>query len=111
MEVCDALSREIVADGDGRLWVSRYTEAAFLAYSEAEAADRLERNLTATYNWRDRLRWDLFDPEDRYLGFVTLPFKTSMMAASGDAVWGVQAGDYREDYVVRWRMTLPGSGP
>jgi len=100
--------REIVVDPDGRLWVSRYTEAAFLAYTEAEEADRMERNLTATYNWRDRLRWDVFDADDRFLGFVTLPFKTSFVTAVGDQVWGVQSGDYREDYVVQFTMGPTG---
>lgn len=95
--------RELVVDIDGRLWVSRYTEAEFMEYSESEAADRREQNLPS-YQWRDLLRWDVFSPDDRYIGSVTLPFKTSFLTAADDILWGVQAGDFREDYVVRWRM-------
>jgi hypothetical protein len=97
--------RELAVDPDGRLWVSRYTEAVFMEYSPAERAERESRN-QLSYQWRDLLRWDVFDAADRYIGSVTFPFKTSFMTARGDRVWGVQAGDYREDYVVRWRMAL-----
>lgn len=98
--------RELVVDPEGRLWVSRYTEVAFMEYSPEELAERREQNLPS-YQWRDLLRWDVFGPDDAYLGSVTFPFKTSFVTAVGDAVWGVQGGDFREDYVVRWRMVRP----
>lgn len=43
------------------------------------------------------------------LGVVTFPFRTSFVTATGDQVWGIQAGEYREDYVVRWRIESVGS--
>ena len=98
--------RELVVDPEGRLWVSRYTEASYMEYSPEERAYRQGRGL-ASYEWRDKLRWDVFSREDDYVGSVTLPFKTTLMTAVGDAVWGVQAGDLNEDYVVRWRMSRP----
>jgi hypothetical protein len=95
--------RAMLTDLDGRLWVSRYTEAVYVPYSESEAADRAEQGLPS-YNWRDRLRWDVYAPDDTYLGAVTLPHNTSVATARGDELWTVQAGPFREDYVVRYRM-------
>lgn len=100
--------RYIVVDSDGRLWVSRHTEATYMEYSDFERDDRIEKG-RPSYQWRDRPDWDVFDAMDEYLGTVTLPFKTSFAAAAGSHVWGIQAGDYNEDYVVRWRFGLgPG---
>ncbi len=96
--------RELVTDPAGRLWVSRYTEATYMPYTEAEIEDREDLGLTATYNWRDLPTWDVFSPEGELLGVVHLPFKTTFSVAVGDHVWGIQSGDYREDWVVRWRI-------
>jgi len=95
--------REFVVDPEGRLWVSRYTEAVFEDYSPEEAAEREAQGLPS-FRWRDELTWDVFDPEGQFLGAVTLPRNTSFVVAIGDHVWGVHAGSYREDYVVRWRI-------
>jgi len=101
------LIKELVVDLDGRLWVSRYTEAVFMEYSPAEREGRASRGLPSQ-QWRDLSRWDVFDSGDEYMGSVVLPFKTTFMTAEGDVVWGVQAGDFDEPYVVRWRLsTLP----
>lgn len=95
--------RNIMVDSDGRLWVSRYTEAVFMEYSDFERDDRLE-NGHPSYQWRDRPDWDVFGADGDYLGTATLPFKTTLLGSRGDLVWGVQAGDFNEDYVVLWRM-------
>lgn len=95
--------RELVTDPDGRLWVSRYTEPEFLPYTEAQQEDRRSRNLPG-FQWRDRLRWDVFSPTNEYLGSVTLPPRTSFVTAVGNDVWVVQAGEFDEDYVVRYGM-------
>jgi hypothetical protein len=95
--------RHLLVDADGRLWAARYTEAVHVPYSEEEAAERAEQGLP-DFTWRDRLRWDLWAPDGTFIGEVTLPQRTSVAYASGDVVWGIQAGEYREDYVVRFRM-------
>ncbi|MEX1181808.1 MAG: hypothetical protein WEF86_01135 [Gemmatimonadota bacterium] len=95
--------RELVTDPDGRLWVSRYTEPEFLPYTEAQQEDRRSRNLPS-FQWRDRLRWDVFSPANEYLGSVTLPPRTSFVTAIGNDVWGVQSGEFDEDYVVRFSV-------
>lgn len=95
--------RHLLVDVEGRLWVSRYTRAVHLPYSPEEAADRAEEGLNS-YTWRDEPLWDVFSPDDEYLWSVTLPFKTTLVEASGDTVWGIQGGSFREDYVVRFRL-------
>jgi hypothetical protein len=98
--------RELVVDIDGRLWVSRYTEPEFVSYTDAQLADRKRRN-QPNFQWRDRLRWDIFSPVDRYIGSVTLPANTSLIVATGGDIWALQSGEFDEDYVVRYRMDLP----
>lgn len=95
--------RSLLVDADGRLWVSRYTEAVHVAYSDEERAERAEQGLP-DYTWRDRLQWDVWGADGTFIGEVTLPQKTSLSHASGDVVWGVQQGAYREDYVVKFRV-------
>ena len=99
--------RSLLVDAEGRLWVSRYTEAVFVEYSPEEAADRREQGLSS-YQWRDAARWDLFGPDNELVGVVALPQKTSLLASRGDLIWGVQAGPFREDYIVRFRMVPVG---
>lgn len=100
--------RELAVDLDGRLWVSRYTEAAHMPYSPEYQQERESQGLPS-YNWRDTLTWDVFSDAGELLGVVTFPFRTSFVTATGDQVWGIQAGEYREDYVVRWRIESVGS--
>lgn len=95
--------RYMMTDLDGRLWVSRYTERVYMPYTESEAADRAEQGLPS-FNWRDRPDWDVYGADDRYHGTVTFPHKTTLVTARGDEVWAIQAGSFREDYVVRYRM-------
>jgi hypothetical protein len=102
--------RYIMTDLDGRLWVSRYTEKAYMPYTDDEVADRAEQGLPS-YNWRDRLKWDVYAPDDTWLGFVTFPFRTTLVTARGDEIWTVEAGPYREDYVVRYRMAPDANAP
>lgn len=98
--------RELVVDLSGRLWVSRYTEAALMEYSDWERDDRQARGLP-NYELRDMLSWDVFDTADGFLYSVTFPFKTTFVAAESDVVWGVQGGERNESYIVRWRLIPP----
>lgn len=98
--------RELVVDPQGRLWVSRYTEPVFFEYPAGELAER-EAEGRPAYQWRDAATWDVFGPDDDFLGSVTLPFNTTFSTALDKEVWGIRAGDFGEDYVVRWRITPP----
>ncbi len=103
------LIRDLVVDHDGRLWVSRYTEPVFVEYSDRERAERIQHG-RPLFEWRDELRWDVFGSDDSFIGSVTLPPNTTLLAASGPLVWGVRAGEFGEGYVVRWRAGVL-SGP
>ena len=97
--------RHLFVDDDARIWVAVYAEARFTPYSETEKAERGDR---PSLEWNQPLDWDVFDPKGRFLGRITLPDKTSLMAARGTTVWGSQAGAFDEEYVVRFRIQSPG---
>ena len=93
--------RHLFVDDDARIWVAVYAEARFTPYSEAERAERGDR---PSLEWNQPLVWEVFHPRGQFLGRVTLPDKTSLLAARGTTVWGSQSGAYDEDYVVRFRI-------
>lgn len=97
------LIRNLAIDADGRLWVSRYTDAVFMQYTDQERTYREERGY-ADHQWRDLPSWDVFAPEGAFLGTVSLPMKTSFVTARGMTVWGIQEGPLGEDSVVRWTI-------
>jgi hypothetical protein len=93
--------RHLFVDDDGRIWVAVYAEARFRPYTDAERAERGER---PSLEWNQPLVWEVIDPRGHLLGRVTLPDKTSLAAARGTTVWGVQAGEYGEGQAVRFRI-------
>ena len=48
--------------------------------------------------------WEVFDPEGRYLGVVTMPQRFSPLLFRGDNIYGVILGEFDESYVVRLRV-------
>lgn len=97
--------RHLFVDDDGRIWVALYAEARYRPYTDEEREERGDR---PDFQWRQPLVWEVLHPEGRFLGRVTLPHGTSLMAARGSTVWGAQAGEWDEEYVVRFR--IDGSG-
>ena len=100
--------RHLFVDDDGRIWVAVYAEARFQPYTEAERAERGDR---PSLEWNQPLVWEVVDPRGRFLGRVTLPDKTSLAAARGNTVWGVQAGEYGEGQAVRFRIRTEREEP
>jgi len=89
----------IWADGEGRVWVSRYVEAEHRPRSEeARRGDR------PVLEWREPPVFDVFTPGGEFLGRVRLPHRTRVMAARGTHIWAIQAGEFDEPYVVRYRL-------
>ena len=101
------LIRKLFVDDDARIWVAVYAEARFVPYSPEEKAERGDR---PGLEWNQPLDWEVFDPRGTFLGRITLPDGTSLVAARGNTVWGVQEGFYDEEYVVRFRLHLPETG-
>ena len=99
--------RHLFVDDDGRIWVAVYAPARFKPYTEAERAERRGR---PSLEWNQPLVWEVFDPNGRFLGRVTLPDKTDLLAARGSVVLGSQAGEYDEEYIVRFRLEGSGIG-
>ena len=46
-------------------------------------------------------RWDVFDPQGRFLGVVTLPERFEPGVFRGDKVYGVWRDEFDSEYVVR----------
>lgn len=99
--------RHLFVDDDGRIWVAMYAEAHLKPYTEAERAERGDR---PSLEWNQPLVWEVIDPRGRFLGSVTLPDKTSLVAARGNTVWGVQAGEYGVRQAVRFRIRTERGG-
>ena len=99
--------RHLFVDDDGRIWVAVYAEARFKPYTDAERAERGDR---PSLEWNQPLVWEVIDPRGQFLGRVTLPDKTSLAAARGTTIWGVQAGEYGEGQAVRFRIHTDREG-
>lgn len=97
--------RHLFVDDDARIWVGRYAEAEYRPYTEEEREERGDR---PGFEWRQTPVWDVISPEGQFLAQLLLPPATDLAAARGSTVWGVQVGEYDEEYVVRLRIT--GSG-
>ncbi len=88
--------------------VAMYAEGRFKPYSEAERAERGDR---PSLEWNQPLVWEVIDPRGQFPGRVTLPDKTSLAAARGTTVWGIQAGEYGEGHAVRFRVRTEREKP
>lgn len=78
-------AKRFFVDGDGNLWVTRIV-------AEREDEDRII---------------DVFDPEGRFLGTVTLPFRPASSPAPlirGSTLWAVTLDELEVPYVVRARL-------
>ena len=99
--------RRLHADLDGRVWVQLHTRGE--PYDPPPETPRPGRPQLAPIRWRERVVWDVFAPDGKYLGQVELPFRTEFAEARGNKVWAIQRGEDDEQYVVRYRIT--GTAP
>ncbi len=96
--------RALSVDDDGRIWVDRYTRA-----TKHDAPPRESGNETPPYLWRETPTFDVIDPLGEFLGTVSLPARSRLAVSRGVQVWGVQRGEFDEQYVVRWRIGTRGT--
>ncbi len=82
---------------DGRLWVERDRRSPF--------------DLLGALYGRRGSRFDVFDPEGRYLGEVRAPARAYLMAATADRVWAFEIGPLDETWVVAYRLVTEGRSP
>jgi hypothetical protein len=91
--------RDIIADPSGRIWVNIYTKAEKRSIPPRPAGD--PRPLLT---WREANVYDLFDLRGRYLGQVTLPPQSQLMAVSGDRIWVKTEAEGGEFILTRYRI-------
>ncbi len=85
---------QVLAGPNGTLWVQRLTTPQDMADS-------------GTFDLQDfgSDDWDVFDPEGRYLGVMTMPERFTPLRVTDDAFWGVQRDEFDVQSVVRFRLT------
>ena len=101
------LIRNVEVGGDGRLWVLRS-----LASERIEDVERAERpDAPPPRRWRDRIAYDVYEPDGRLLGHLPMPRRTSLHHMHGDRVWGVVTDSLDVPYVVRFRLERGAPDP
>ena len=105
----------IVAAPDGRIWVRLHTRARKTEPSVGTPAPRVPpmpgmKPPPPPRLWREPTVYDVFEPDGRYLGPVTVPDGIQLDVMRGDRAWGTVKGDSDEEYIVRLRLdTSPRS--
>lgn len=84
---------QIILAQDGGIWVQLLRTADEMGADEELNLQDLGSN-----------RWDVFDPEGRYLGEMTMPEKFQPVLFRGDAIYGIQRDEFDVQSVVRFRV-------
>jgi sugar lactone lactonase YvrE len=103
----------IMVDHDGRLWI-QVAQPGDEWRTEAEARAEEERTGDPQLRFRERVVYDVFEPDGRYLGAVRTPdeFRSSPPPViRGDLAWVVTRDDMDVQRVIRYRITHPSGVP
>lgn len=84
---------QVVIAADGAIWVQNL-----------KSADDIREDEEFDIQDFGSDDWDVFDPEGRYLGRLTMPTKFQPIAFRGDVVYGVQRDELDVQSVVRYRI-------
>lgn len=101
--------RNLFVDGDGRIWV-QVSQPGRETLSAEEAREEERRTERPVMRYGERLVFDVFDADGRFLGPLVPPegFQASPEpVARGDTVWAVVEGDLGVERVVRFRIVRP----
>ena len=105
--------RSLQVAADGRVWVQRSRPGERIPdeeLAELEAARRGDGpNRIPPRRWRERLAYDVFEPDGRFVGHLLVPRRTSLMHMRADTVWAVERDSLDVPYVVRFRLLPPGA--
>jgi hypothetical protein len=96
----------IMVDVEGRTWV-RVPQPAYEYRTEQEAREEEERTERPQLRHRERIVFDVYDADGRFLGPVRVPdeFRSfPQPRMRGMTVWAVTADDLGVNRVVRFRM-------
>ncbi len=91
--------RDIFADPSGRIWVNLYTKAGKRKIPPRPAGD-----VRPLLTIREVNVYDLFDLRGRYLGQLSLPPQSVLMAVSGDRIWVRTEAEGGEHILTRYRI-------
>ncbi len=83
----------------GTLWVQHIQSVSELSEEERANFNLLEDSGAP--------EWDVFDPDGRYLGVVTMPHRFAPRLFVGDKLYGVWRDDLDVQYVVRLKIDQP----
>lgn len=83
----------------GTLWVQHIQSVSELSEEERANFNLLEDSGAP--------EWDVFDPDGRYLGVVTMPHRFAPRLFVGEKLYGVWRDDLDVQYVVRLRIDQP----
>lgn len=95
--------RDLLADSDGRIWVSLYTVATRRAMPPRPGV--AERAPTLSH-WEHNA-YEVFDPRGRFLGRVDLAPFSKLVAVSGDRIWVAEELEDGGFALVRYRLQFP----
>lgn len=101
--------RSLMADEDGRIWVRRHVTAEPIPAEEIDEPD--DPDAPPPVRWREPVIYDVFEPDGRYLGPVRAPDgfdRNPQPVIRGDQVWAVATDELDVQYVVRYRLEVPG---
>jgi len=91
--------RTISFDSEGTIWIERYVPAE--ERPEPTASPNSQR---PPLRWYEPRTFDLFEPTGRFLGTIVAPRRVTLRARRGMMLYGVLAGEFDEQYVVRFRI-------
>jgi hypothetical protein len=101
--------QSITAAADGRIWVRLHTRAVKTEPSTIEPPRPVvpgQKPAPPARLWREPVVYDVFEPDGRYLGPVTVPDRVTPFVMRGDRVWGTAKGESDEEYIVRYRISV-----
>jgi hypothetical protein len=93
--------------GDGRIWV-RVRSRSEKVDPGPPPVPRGGQPPAPQVSWREPVIYDVFESDGTYLGPIQLPPRVTLRAHAGDEVWAAVRGEFDEQYVVRYRLVVPG---
>ncbi len=103
--------REIYTGQDGRIWVLQHQPAERIPEDEIEEGDPGDPSARPPTRWREPVAFDVFEADGAYLGQVAAPQGFSIYPTPvfrGDRVWAVVRDELDVEYLVRFRVRIPG---
>lgn len=91
--------RSVTSDHLGRIWVEVFVAAERRSNIPPRPPDR-----GPLVTWRERTTYDVFSPAGAYLGRVSLPAESVLMAVRDDRIWTRTRGPDGEDRIVVFRI-------